>query len=389
MITLEDELVFSGGVDTYTYSAEGDYLIGDAYDAATNVNSYFFQLPGGRIANVWACMGDIKLIYLSVSGELSSPADGGTITPPPVTSVAPAFTTNLSGTTTPVNGAAILTVVATGTPAPTFQWQKLTPAATATSSEWVNIPGATFATLALQGLTYADNGVKYRVAATNSVSTVYSAATTLTGIPPAAPVVNTPVIEDASNPAPEQPRTPAQSRLDAIRGIAAPANEVIVGSDITYSVGATGNGLTYQWFKDGVPVPGANGESFTAANVQPEHVYTVAVTNANGGTQTREVQRPVFVHPVTIEEEPAPTTVLQPGAGAVLNVTATGSGPIYYQWCRYFPDTDTFEAIPFAATEHYTATQPGFYFVAINNRAGILTWSEVVEVVAAPEGTGN
>jgi hypothetical protein len=65
-----------------------------------------------------------------------------------------------------------------------------------------------------------------------------------------------------------------------------PAGQTVVsGNTVSLGVAATGTGLTYQWRKDGVDIPGATGSSYTVANAQPSHSgsYTVVVSNANGG----------------------------------------------------------------------------------------------------------
>jgi hypothetical protein len=61
---------------------------------------------------------------------------------------------------------ATFTVVNSGTPAPTFQWQKK-PAAGA----WADVAGATTATLTVPAVSVADNGALVRCVATNSAGT--------------------------------------------------------------------------------------------------------------------------------------------------------------------------------------------------------------------------
>lgn len=54
------------------------------------------------------------------------------------------------------------------------------------------------------------------------------------------------------------------------------------GTNITFSVTATGTALSYQWRKGGVAIPGATGSSFTINSVQFADAgsYTVLVSNA-------------------------------------------------------------------------------------------------------------
>lgn len=78
----------------------------------------------------------------------------------------------ISITTQPSNqtaqdGEATFSVVATVSPSgtPVFQWQRRT----TTSGKWVNLAGATSASLALTGLTAASNGYEFRVKVTSTV----------------------------------------------------------------------------------------------------------------------------------------------------------------------------------------------------------------------------
>ena len=69
----------------------------------------------------------------------------------------------------------------------------------------------------------------------------------------------------------------------------APVN---LGAGVTLTAIGSGVGsLSYQWKKDGVTIPGANGSSFSIPNSQPWHVgdYTVLVTDANGTTTSNGV----------------------------------------------------------------------------------------------------
>ncbi len=59
---------------------------------------------------------------------------------------------------------------------------------------------------------------------------------------------------------------------------------VLIGSDVTFNVSATGTGLTYQWFFNDSALPGATNTALTRSSVQAADVgyYTVRVRNSVG-----------------------------------------------------------------------------------------------------------
>ncbi len=114
------------------------------------------------------------------------------------------------------------------------------------------------------------------------------------------------------------------------------AAQAVPGGSVTLAVTALGSGpIGYQWFCNAMRLPGATNAALTLSNltVQDGAAYTVTVTNPFGTATTA---------PVTITgPNPAPAIVQPPasqtaaaGNPAVLAVTATGVGPLAYQWRR-------------------------------------------------------
>lgn len=104
----------------------------------------------------------------SAGSVTSSPAQlAVTATAPPA--VAPVFTTPPSAQTIVVGGSVTFTAVATGAPAPVFQWTK----------DGAAVAGATNTSYTLTAAAIADTG-SYAVVATNSAGSVTSAAARLT-----------------------------------------------------------------------------------------------------------------------------------------------------------------------------------------------------------------
>ena len=148
-----------------------------------------------------------------------------------------------------------LSVTASGSPTPTYQWKK----------DGVAIAGATSSSLTLSPVKLGDAGI-YAVVATNSLGSATSNNALLTVNPPlpAAPIITV------------QPLS----------------QTVAVGGSVTFGVTATGTNLTYQWQKNGAAIAGATASTLTLANLQPGDAayYTVVVTTSGSPATSRFAQ---------------------------------------------------------------------------------------------------
>lgn len=81
--------------------------------------------------------------------------------------------------------------------------------------------------------------------------------------------------------------------LDTAPAITTPPQGTVaaIGSPVTLTVAATGGGLSYQWKRDGVALPGATGATFTIARAQASDSgrYTVEITNSAGAVTSEPV----------------------------------------------------------------------------------------------------
>ncbi|HMJ89954.1 MAG TPA: immunoglobulin domain-containing protein, partial [Candidatus Acidoferrum sp.] len=274
----------------------------------------------------------------------AEPATVGT-TNSHVGDVGPTITTQPTNITVELGATAEFYVGVAGTPPFSYQWQRFT----------TNLPGAIGATLTLNNVQPSQAGT-YRVVVTNHGGNIISASATLTVLVPptiiAAPT-NFVAIEGsaaqfavtASGTAPlfyqwrrnnsdilgansaqyliptVHPGDAANysvlvsnsigvslSSFAALFVIVPPsitghpaATNVLVNSPVTFTVSASGTApLAYQWRKNDVNIPGANGAAYFIPSAQSadEGIYSVIVSNTGGSAPSAAAQLIVAVAPV-------------------------------------------------------------------------------------------
>ena len=93
------------------------------------------------------------------------------------------------------------------------------------------------------------------------------------------------------------------------------------GSSVTFSVTATGSEpLLYQWMKDGAPISGATGSSYTIGSVKASDAgsYMVMIINAQGAVMSSPAT-------LTLAQEGAPELKLEPAGSGKWKITFTGT----------------------------------------------------------------
>ncbi|PZQ90777.1 MAG: hypothetical protein DI534_06180 [Leifsonia xyli] len=108
--------------------------------------------------------------YITVVGNANPNLATWTFDTPAAAATAPAMTTQPTSTSVLVGANATFTAAASGTPAPTVQWQS----APSASSTFTDIAGATSATLTVNNAQVANTGTQYRAVFTNSAGSVTS-----------------------------------------------------------------------------------------------------------------------------------------------------------------------------------------------------------------------
>ncbi|MSU67583.1 MAG: hypothetical protein CK538_10535 [Opitutia bacterium] len=202
--------------------------------------------------------GRYTVVLTNIAGTLTSTAASLTV------NVTPAFTAQPTTTSATLGQTATLSVTVSGTPPPTYQWQK----------NGAAIPGATGATLTLNNLSATDAG-NYSVVVTNVAGSTTSAPFTLT---PAGP----PTITLAATKA-----TADESGSNAGEFTVTRTGEIITTLTVNYAVSGTAtNGLDYPPLLGSITIPvGASSAKiplppFPDTSVEPTE--TVIVTLAAG-----------------------------------------------------------------------------------------------------------
>jgi uncharacterized repeat protein (TIGR03803 family) len=164
---------------------------------------------------------------------------------------------------------------------------------------------------------------------------------------------------------------------------------VTQGQSATFSVAATGGPpLSYQWFLNGILQSDATNSSLTMANVGANTAtnYVVVVTNVFGAV-TNSVATLTIIYPASIVIPPANQFVTN-GQTTSINVTASGTPPLNYQW--FFNGTALANGSAFSGINssnlmllRVTTNSSGNYSVVVNNSFGS-TSSVAVLVVLAP-----
>ncbi len=207
-----------------------------------------------------------------------------------INAIAPAITTQPATQSICAGSNVTFTVIATGAGL-TYQWRK----------GGVNIGSATSASFTITGVVIGDAG-SYDVVVTSPCTlNATSAAAVLT--------VGTTNITS-------QPASQA----------------VCPGTNVTFSVTATGSSLIYQWRKGGVNISGATGSSFTITGVVAGDAgnYDVVVTGGCGSVTSNNGI--LTVNPLTVITLNPLSQAVCAGTNVTFSSSATGTGVLTYQW---------------------------------------------------------
>jgi hypothetical protein len=164
----------------------------------------------------------------------------------------------------------------------TYQWQR----------NGVDISGANDPSFTINSALPSDSGAAFRVVVNGAGGSVVSSAATLTIVPPGVGAAPTQIVTQPA---------------DVSVGLGQPA---------TFAVAATGESLTYQWFRNGVAIDGSTEASYTvvsAAQTDLGALFRVTVTGAGG----------------TVDSDAATLVVNQQTGGPTATIRSPREGVLY------------------------------------------------------------
>jgi hypothetical protein len=154
-----------------------------------------------------------------------------------------------------------------------------------------------------------------------------------------------------------------------------------VGQLVTLNVSAVnGSGpYGYQWRKNGVDIQGATSASYSfTAYMEDNANFDVVVTNefTPAGVNSNVVSLVVAEPIADVIASISPTSNVTPGTSVTFSVSATGTGPYFYQWRKggieiQFATSATYN-IPSVAE-----SDSGDYDVVVSNAVGSVTSATV------------
>ncbi len=299
--------------------------------------------PTLTISNVLAADdGEYSVVVTNVAGTATS-SNATLVVIDPVILVQP------MDVTAPLGSPVSFSVTAVGTAPLTYQWQQ----------DDIDLPGETNNTLSIASIVDSDQG-DYTVTVSNSVGGVISDPAVLT-------ITHPPVVTSG------------------------PDNLIVnQGATATFTVSVNGaTPFTYQWQKNLVDIPGANGKQLVLLNVTPTDAasYRVFITNSDGSTFSPPATLTVVVPPAITTQPVSQTNNVHTTVS--FSVTTTGTSPTFYWFKNLTNLLVDGGKISGASSNVLTITNvsgadSGTYSLIASNQAGIAVSSNATLVVNDP-----
>ncbi|MBK8476206.1 MAG: immunoglobulin domain-containing protein [Opitutaceae bacterium] len=164
------------------------------------------------------------------------------------------------------------------------------------------------------------------------------------------------------------------------------SQECYAGESFSFTIGASGRGLSYQWQKDGVDLPGAIDRDYSksASTLADAGSYTVVVSNEGGRATSNPAQLVVLPVPPPVFTSPLYNALAVQGDRLYLYCWVDGRN-VTYQWSK---DGAPIAGATYSSFELRAATlgDAGVYTVVASNAGGsvVSTPATVTVIPAVP-----
>lgn len=332
------------------------------WETSANGGSSWTNVAGGTsarltLANVKAALSGhlYRATFKNVAG--SAVTEGATLT----VRTPPAVTQQPAGTTVEEGQNAVFEAAASGSPAPSVQWE----VSTNSGSTWVAVAGATSTKLTISAATTSQSGYEYRAVFANVAGAATTAAATLT-----------------VHRAPSVTTQPANATVEE-------------GQSAVFEAAASGTPApTVQWETSSnggstwTNAPAGTAPRLTIANVKAAsngHLYRATFKNVAGSAVSESATLTVEKLPA-VSAQPSSVTV-EEGQNAVFEASASGIPAPSVQWELSTNGGGTWSPLAGATSNQLTIaattiSQDGYRYRAVfTNAAGSATSSVAVLTV--------
>jgi hypothetical protein len=296
------------------------------------------SIRAGRACVLWLLL----LAGVTACGQVGTQVLSQPDTP---SAVSPSITVQPADQSIKVGDAATFSVVAAGSVPLFYQWHR----------NGAAIAGATAALYTTPAASPDNDGDAFAVIISNSAGTAASASARLS------------VTASAIAAAPAITSEPSDASITA-------------GQAATFSVVASGTApLSYQWQKNGTAISGATSASYAtpaAATADSGATFAVVVSNSAGSATSRSAKLTVAPPGGPV----APSITVQPvdqsiraGQTATYSVTATGPGPLSYQWRKNGTAIAGATSASYTTAAATTADNGATFAVVVSNSAASAT----------------
>src|SRR5579875_3686578 len=355
--------VLAGESASFEAAASGTPAPSVQWEVSTNGGASFSAVAGATAEKLTIASAkstesgaEYRAAFANTAGSATSRAATLTVQAAPAVTREPASVTVEAGTTASFEAAA------SGSPAPSVQWEVSTNGGASFSA----VSGATSDVLKIAEASVLESGREYRAVFTNSVGAASSEAATLT-------------VEKR----PSMTKQPSSVTVEA-------------GQSATLEAGATGYPEpSAQWEVSTnagasfTPIAGATAYDLTLTDVQLAESgdeYRAVFTNGIGSVTSAAAKLTVQDRPI-VTEQPASVTV-QAGQGASFRAAASGVPAPTVQWEESTNGGETFAAVAGANADvlsvaHTTASESGDEYRAVFTNAAGSTTSEAATLTVA------